>query len=116
LLALHLVSAMGSWYSHMQVKVSSLCAKAAATGETRQQPRDFGYITTLDGTIPPWVADRLCCMLAEAQGDGGLRVSNFRNNRPRITELAGVCTQIYLLNIGVLSHCAGPVSDSPLQQ
>jgi hypothetical protein len=60
----------------VQVKVSSLSAKAAATGETRQQPSQFGYIALLDGVIPPWVADRLCCVLAEAQGAGGLRVSN----------------------------------------
>lgn len=44
-------------------------------GETRQQPRNFGYSAQLDGVVPPWVADRLCCVLAEAQGDGGLRVS-----------------------------------------
>jgi hypothetical protein len=59
----------------LQVKVSSLSAKAAATGETRQQPGAFCFSAQLDGVVPPWVADRLCCVLAEAQGDGGLRVS-----------------------------------------
>ena len=62
----------------MQVKVSSLSAKAAAMGETRQKPGAFCFSAQLDGLVPPWVADRLCCVLAEAQGDGGLRVSNLR--------------------------------------
>lgn len=56
------------------MKVSSLSAKAAATGETRQQPGAFCFSAQLNGVVPPWVADRLCCVLAEAQGDGGLRV------------------------------------------
>lgn len=62
----------------LQVKVSSLSAKAAATGETRQQPGAFCFSVQLNGVVPPWVADRLCCVLADSQGDGGLRVSYLR--------------------------------------
>lgn len=61
-----------------QVKVSSLAAKAAVAGAARQQIGAFGYVAQLDGLIPPWVADRLCVVLAEAQGAGGLRVRRFK--------------------------------------